>query len=212
MSSSPALSLSPDVNPGEHRYRVRCIDKLEYSFRGDESLLDVGCGDGGVARLLRERVGEVVAVDIAESPEWRDGPGLVYRVADGEKLPFEDASFDLVHSKDSLHHMSRPSGALAEYRRVLRPGGVALIVEANRYNPSFYLQMTLVRRHDHFNRERFLGLVQEVFPGARIGSFEAHYVPGVRRLLKVQHAVEETLERARPFRRLLSYNFAVAVR
>ena len=41
---------------GEFRYRVRCIDKLEYAFRGDESLLDSGCGDGGVARLLRQRV------------------------------------------------------------------------------------------------------------------------------------------------------------
>ena len=45
--------------PGELRYRLSCIDKLGYRFRGDERLLDSGCGDGGVARLLRERVGEV---------------------------------------------------------------------------------------------------------------------------------------------------------
>jgi ubiquinone/menaquinone biosynthesis C-methylase UbiE len=199
------------MSDGERRYRSRCIDKLGHRFRGDESLLDVGCGGGGVARLLRERVGNVVAVDVAESPEWKEEPGLTYRVADGEALPFEDASFDLVHSKDSLHHMKHPERALAEYRRVLRPGGTALIVEANRYNPSLYVQMTLVRRHQHFTRTRFHELVRTVFPDARFGAFEAHYLPGARRLRRVQHAVEEMLERPRGFDRVLAYNFATAL-
>jgi len=198
------------VNAGEVRYRLRCIDKLGHAFRGDESLLDVGCGDGGVARLLRERVDQVVAVDVVQSSEWHDSQELEFRVADGEKLPFPAASFDVVHSKDSLHHMAHPDRALAEYRRVLRPSGTALIVEANRYNPSFYLQMTMVRGHDHFTRRRFRQLVGHVFPDARFGAFESHYVPGVRRLLPLQHAVEEALERLPPTRPLLSYNFAVA--
>lgn len=199
------------MNAGELRYRLRCIDKLAYSFRGDESLLDVGCGDGGVARLLRDRVAEVVAVDIEPSPAWRDdAPGLRFQVANAEDLPFADASFDLVHSKDSLHHMERPEKALAEYRRVLRDAGAALIVEANRFNPSLFLQMTLVRRHQHFTRGRFERLVRAVFPGARFGGFDAHYVPGATRVLGLQHAVEELFERAAPLRPLLSYNFAVA--
>jgi ubiquinone/menaquinone biosynthesis C-methylase UbiE len=199
------------VSAGELRYRLRCIDKLGHAFRGDESLLDVGCGDGGVARLLRARVREVVAVDVEESAAWSDEPGLRFQIADGEKLPFEAASFDAVHSKDSLHHMEHPDRALAEYARVLQPGGFALIVEANRYNPSFYLQMTLVRRHQHFTRDRFRMLVHDVFPDARMGAFEAHYVPRVRGLLlRFQHDVEETLERVSALRPVLSYNFAVA--
>jgi hypothetical protein len=44
------------MTTGEQRYRLRCIDKLGFTFRGDESLVDCGCGDGGVARMLRERV------------------------------------------------------------------------------------------------------------------------------------------------------------
>jgi ubiquinone/menaquinone biosynthesis C-methylase UbiE len=200
------------VNPGELRYRLRCIDKLEHSFRGDETLLDVGCGDGGVARLLRERVARVVAVDIDASPAWIDGPGLEFRVADGERLPFNAASFDVVHSKDSLHHMELPERALAEYARVLKPAGTALIVEANRYNPSLFLQMTVVRRHQHFSRSRFRSLVRAAFPGARFGTFEAHYVPGATRLLGLQQRVEEMLERVSVLRPILSYNFAVATR
>ena len=198
------------MNPGELRYRLRCIDKLGFAFRGDETLLDVGCGDGGVARLLRERVARVVAVDVHASPDWNFAPGVEFNVADGEALPFEDASFDVVHSKDSLHHMARPERALSEYARVLRPDGTALVVEANRYNPSLFLQMTLVRRHRHFTRSRFEALVGGAFPNARFGAFEAHYVPGAHRLLGLQARVEEALERISVVRPILSYNFAVA--
>ena len=115
------------MSDGELRFRLRCIEKLGHGFRGDERLLDVGCGDGGVARLLRERAGEVVAVDLEPSPTWSDEPRLAFQVADGEALPFEDASFDVVHSKDSLHHMRDPGRALREYRRVLRPAGTLLV-------------------------------------------------------------------------------------
>src|SRR5438046_5196103 len=165
---------------GELRYRVRCIDKLEYAFRGDESLLDAGCGDGGVARLLRQRVREVVAVDVEASAAWREEPGLTFTVANAEQLPFADASFDVVYSKDSLHHMESPEEALAEYCRVLKRNGSALIVEANRYNPVFYPHMTLALGHEHFSRSRFRALVSATFPSARFGAFEAHYVPRLK--------------------------------
>jgi len=195
---------------GELRYRLRCIDKLGYPFRGDESALDAGCGDGGVARLLRERVRDVMAIDIEPDAAWRDEPGLRFSVADAECRPFDDAAFDLVHSKDSLHHMNSPERALAEYRRVLNPEGTAVIIEANRYNPIFYPHMTLALGHEHLARARFRALVRTVFPDARFGAFEAHYAPPLNRFLALQHAVEEALERFPPFRPLLSYNFAVA--
>ena len=195
---------------GEFRDRVRCIDKLGHTFHGNEKLLDAGCGDGGVARLLRQRVREVVAVDVEASAAWREEPGLTFAVADAEELPFADASFDVVHSKDSLHHMDSPELALAEYRRVLKSQGSALIIEANRYNPLFYPHMTLALGHEHFTRRRFRSLVSVVFPEARFGAFEAHYVPRLDRTLALQGFVEEALERFPPARPLLSYNFAVA--
>ena len=204
------MTTSSRTDAGELRYRLRCIEKLDYAFRGDERLLDVGCGDGGVSHLLRERVAEVQALDVEASPEWHGGPGLDFRVADGERLPYDDASFDIVHSKDSLHHMDDPARALAEYRRVLRAGGSALIIEANRYNPSLFVQMTLIRRHQHFTLRRFQELVSGAFDEVRFGGFEAHFVPGASRLLRLQHGVEEALERVGRLRPLLSYNYAVA--
>jgi ubiquinone/menaquinone biosynthesis C-methylase UbiE len=196
--------------PGELRYRLRCIDKLGYDFRGDERLLDVGCGDGGVSRLLRQRVGEVVAIDVESSDLWEDEAGLSFSVENAEELPFADHEFDLIHSKDSLHHMEDPDRAVQEYRRVLKPGGTVLIVESNRYNPVFYVHMTKMLGHEHFPRRRFQQLVRSAFPGARFGKFEAHYVPQAERMLGVQHAVEELLERLPLASRLASYNFAVA--
>jgi len=201
-----------DDQAGELRYRLRCLDKLEYPFRGDESVLDCGCGNGGVARILRRRVREVTAIDVEPSGDWRDEAGLTFLVADAEQLPFENETFDLVHSKDSLHHMSSPEHALAEYHRVLKPGGSALIVEANRYNPVFYPHMTLALGHEHFTRARFRALVRAVFPAARFGAFEAHYAPPLNRVPALQHAIEETLEHLPPFRPLLSYNVAVVRR
>ena len=198
------------MSDGERRYRLRCLDKLGFTFRGDEDVLDAGCGNGGVARLIRERARSVVAIDVESHEGWVDEPGLSFAVADAEELPFADASFDVVHSKDSLHHMRAPERALAEYRRVLKPDGSALIVEANRYNPVFYPHMTLARGHEHFSRNRFRELVTTVFPQAGFGSFEAHYVPRLARGVALQHAVEEALERLPPFRPFLSYNFAVA--
>ncbi len=106
--------------------------------------------------------------------------------------------------------MDAPDRALAEYRRVLKPDGAALIIEANRYNPIFYPHMTLALGHEHFTRRRFRALVSAVFPDARFGAFEAHYVPGLKRALVLQNSVEEALERFPPARPLLSYNFAVA--
>jgi ubiquinone/menaquinone biosynthesis C-methylase UbiE len=195
---------------GDHRFRLRCLDKLGFTFHGDEAVLDAGCGDGGVARLLLERVSEVVAIDVQPSEGWHDEPGLSFLVADAEQLPFGAASFDLVHSKDSLHHMDSPERALAEYRRVLRPAGAALIVEANRFNPLFYPHMTLALGHEHFTRRRFHDLVAGAFPLVRFGAFEAHYVPGLDHALGLQDTVEEGLEQLAPFEPLLSYNFAVA--
>lgn len=196
----------------ELRYRLRCIDKLGFRFRGDERLLDVGCGDGGVAQLLRQRVADVVAVDIEPSDKWADADGISFSVANAEQLPFGDDEFDLLHSKDSLHHMENPARAIQEYRRVLKPGGTALIVESNRYNPIFFVHMTKMLGHEHFTRKRFHELVRGAFPLARFGVFEAHYVPFAERILRLQNGVEELIERIPGLSRAASYNFAIASR
>lgn len=86
-------------------------------------VLDVGAGDGQLLRALRGRAhrGELFGID----PE--PGQGVGRGVA--ESLPFPDASFDAVLFVRVLAHLADPARALAEARRVLRPGG-RLVVAA----------------------------------------------------------------------------------
>ncbi|MGO9944747.1 MAG: class I SAM-dependent methyltransferase [Rhodoblastus sp.] len=92
--------------------------------------LDLGCGTGAFTQLLVERAhpAAVVAIDPApaqiEHARARPVAQVAYfRVADAEELPFDDASFDVVASALVLNFIPDRTRALAEMRRVVRPGG-----------------------------------------------------------------------------------------
>jgi SAM-dependent methyltransferase len=96
-------------------------------------LLDVGCGPGTITRDLAQLVapGHVVAIDAAGGilDEARGtceeaGVGNVeFQQADAESLPFDDATFDVVHAHQVLQHVPHPVQVLSEMRRVCRPEG-----------------------------------------------------------------------------------------
>jgi ubiquinone/menaquinone biosynthesis C-methylase UbiE len=89
-------------------------------------VLDVATGPGWVAAQAAERGASVVGVDVAEAMIARARsahPGLEFRWADAHELPFADASFDAVVGNLAIMHLSRPERAMAEFARVLRPGG-----------------------------------------------------------------------------------------
>jgi len=85
-------------------------------------VLDVGCGDGRLASLVAAP--EVVCVDSSPAAvEAAAARGLEAQVADARELPFPDGSFDAVTCNHMLYHLADPDQALAEFARVLRPGG-----------------------------------------------------------------------------------------
>ena len=110
-------------------------------LRAGMDLLDVGCGPASITADLAERVapGRVVALDAAAGAleaaraTLRER-GLSEQVevtcGDVMALPFEDASFDVVHAPQVLQHLTDPVGALAEMRRVTRPGGIVAVRDA----------------------------------------------------------------------------------
>jgi ubiquinone/menaquinone biosynthesis C-methylase UbiE len=99
-------------------------------LHGDESVADVGCGNGlHLAELQRrEHRGVVVGMDL--SPGMLDAARLrsdaFLLTGDAQRLPFSDASFDCVLAMHMLYHVPDRDLAIAEMRRVLRPGGVLL--------------------------------------------------------------------------------------
>ena len=110
-------------------------------LRAGMDLLDVGCGPASITADLAERVapGRVVGLDAAAGAleaaraTLRER-GLSEQVeltcGDIMALPFEDASFDVVHAHQVLQHLADPVGALAEMRRVTRPGGIVAVRDA----------------------------------------------------------------------------------
>ncbi|MEV4890701.1 class I SAM-dependent methyltransferase [Nonomuraea sp. NPDC055795] len=108
-------------------FHPRILSALPHGAR---RALDVGCGEGMLARELRRRVPRVTGIDLdAPSVELaREQPGEIdYIVGDFLTHPFEPASFDVIASVATLHHMDAAAG-LARMRELLRPGGVVAVV------------------------------------------------------------------------------------
>jgi ubiquinone/menaquinone biosynthesis C-methylase UbiE len=121
----------------------------QLQLRGDERVLDLGCGRGAVLLLAAQRLttGRAVGVDIWDGGDQSGNSaeatlrnaaaeGVADRVelhtADLTALPFEDDSFDVVVSNVAIHNLKGRQGrgkAIGEAVRVLRPGGRLLIAD-----------------------------------------------------------------------------------
>ena len=106
------------------------LDSIEPAMR----ILDVGCGPGTISADLAALVpqGEVIAIDYGtEAVEKakvvaseRGLKNLSFEVGDANHLKFEPQTFDIVHSHQVLQHLSDPAGALREWGRVTKDGGL----------------------------------------------------------------------------------------
>jgi len=105
----------------------RLVDAADIGYGQD--VVDVACGTGILARVLAERVGpngSVSGVDLNPgmlAVAQRISPGITWREADVEALPYEDERFDAVLCQFGLMLFPAPEAALREMTRVLRSGG-----------------------------------------------------------------------------------------
>ncbi len=94
---------------------------------GPGSYLEIGCGTGEFARSVQDALPatRVVATDASEAMVLATaGQGVVAQVAAADDLPFPEDSVDAAYAGWMLYHVPDLDAALAELRRVLRPGGV----------------------------------------------------------------------------------------
>ncbi|MCW2704238.1 MAG: hypothetical protein JWQ37_2233 [Blastococcus sp.] len=101
-----------------------------------DRVLDFGCGAGRLSQALAEHADEVVGLDVsppmletARALDRSDGRCSFVLGEDPDLRAFPDGSFDLVYTERVLQHLPRPvlENYLAEFVRVLRPGGVAYL-------------------------------------------------------------------------------------
>jgi ubiquinone/menaquinone biosynthesis C-methylase UbiE len=104
-------------------------------------VVDIGCGWGQSFRLLADTFApsRLIGCDIsaevlarAAAETTRHGLAVEYHQADSAALPLADASVDLVFCHQTFHHLVDQHGAMAEFHRVLKPGGLLLFAESTR--------------------------------------------------------------------------------
>jgi SAM-dependent methyltransferase/DNA/RNA-binding domain of Phe-tRNA-synthetase-like protein len=131
-------------------------------------VLDVGCGEGELARHLP--AGAWLGLD--SSPAMLERAPAPNRLGDAAALPFEDGSFDSVALLYVLYHLPDPARALAEAQRVLRRGGlVAVAAPSRRDSPE--LAHALPRGPLTFDAELAPALLGERFADVEVESWDA---------------------------------------
>jgi 2-polyprenyl-3-methyl-5-hydroxy-6-metoxy-1,4-benzoquinol methylase len=127
----------------KRKFRYSLQDYMHDSFGfekfGGKKVLEIGCG-GGIDSAEFARNGAIVtSTDFTEIGvqttknllKEANLPSQVFR-ADATGLQFEDNTFDVVYSFGVLHHIPKIEKALAEIKRVLKPGGLLMVMVYNR--------------------------------------------------------------------------------
>lgn len=138
-----------------HRYELEphIAEMARFEEWAGRDVLDVGCGvgtDGAQFVRAGARYTGVdrspAALDLARRRFELDGADARIVEASATALPFDDNSFDLVWSHGVIHHVPDTEAAVAEFRRVLRAGGVAIVMLYHRQSMNYAVTILGARR------------------------------------------------------------------
>jgi SAM-dependent methyltransferase len=138
-----------------HSNRIETLMRLitqELALPHQARMLDIGCNTGPMLIPLRRRGHDVIGIDISaqdvqQAECYLDAlelPANRLSVADGTCRPFRDQSFDAILLVDILEHTDAPQRVVAETKRLLHPGGIAIATVPWAYHP--YVRYTWLRK------------------------------------------------------------------
>lgn len=109
-------------------------DFLSVRTLENQKILDYGCGSGHIARYFSRR-NEVTAADVVDNRDLDQRDGMRFVIIESERLPFEDATFDIVLLNHVIVYIPERERLMREIRRILREGGVCYFALPNRNFP-----------------------------------------------------------------------------
>lgn len=131
------------------RYRTELTDSTVMAAVGDcagRRVLDAGCGEGYLSRIIHSIGGRVVGIDAcgelidaARSAAEREKRDIVYHHGSVIALPLDDETFDCVVCNHLVNDLPDPAPAFNEFGRVLKPGGKLVVLMLH---PCFYAAST----------------------------------------------------------------------
>ncbi|OGQ78041.1 MAG: hypothetical protein A3F90_15015 [Deltaproteobacteria bacterium RIFCSPLOWO2_12_FULL_60_19] len=116
------------------RYILRALQAVWKSPAASKRALDLSCGKGGTARLLRQKGYAVVATDYRVPPALGDGISRVAGVNLNDSLPFKNETFDAVNLIEVIEHIENQPQLIREIARVLKADGEVVISTPNVLN------------------------------------------------------------------------------
>ena len=142
------------------------------------TVLDFGCGAGWLSKILLSKGYDITGIDASASligsAVKSCGEGR-FVVGDGMDMPFADGAFDCVIGIAILHHLEADR-ALAECRRVTSPGGILILMEPNKFNPSAALARQFINLRTKDEDPFYPGRLKRALDLARWESLQFSYL------------------------------------
>lgn len=108
------------------------IEKIIDMLPMDKRILDIGCYDGTISQLIKEKNNVVIGLDMSMNAlNMAKKKGIECVSANAENLPFKDASFDVIVASEIIEHIFDTGGFLDEINRILKLNGELILTTPN---------------------------------------------------------------------------------
>lgn len=139
---------------------------VAFHLHRNATILDAGCGNGefSITQDFKKEAAKIVGVDV-DQQALENNPYLdIAVVSSVENINLDDNYFDIIISRALFEHLRNPQTAIAEFARVLKPGGKAIIQTYNIYSPAMFASAILPLKFRRWLKEKTIEKPEGTYP------------------------------------------------